>query len=170
METKNIPLKNYVILAVAMIFTVLAVFYCRSWYITTKEYYDNNSVILDTVAEIKSEEITNYALDNPDFVLYVSSGRNADIKPFEKKFKKFILKQDLRNNVLYLNLEGVDVSDFNKFLNSLTKDKVESKLKDKASSAIYIFKEGKIVKIVSPKTDIDKMQIVFQTYGVIEND
>ena len=169
METKNIPYKNYVILTVAIDFTVLTVFYCRSWYITTKEYYNNNSIILDTISEIKNEEIGNYAMDNPDFVLYVSSGRNTEIKSFEKKLKKFILKNDLRNNVLYLNLEGVDVAEFNKSLNSMANKNVESKLQDKNSSAIYIFKEGKIVKTLKSNTDTDKMKVVFQSYGIVEN-
>lgn len=168
METKNIPAKNYVILAVAIIFTVLVVFYIRSWYITTKEYYDNNSVILDVVAEIKNEEIVNYATDNPDFILYVSAGNNAEIKPFEKKFKKFILKNDLRNNILYLNLVNIDVTNFNNYLNTLTTENAKSTLVDENSSAIYIFKEGKIAKVMSSQTDIDKMKIVFQSYGIIE--
>ena len=170
METKSIPFKNYVILAVAIVFTVLAVFYMRSWYITTKEYYDNNSVVLDTVAEINSEEIVNYATDNPEFVLYVASGHNAEIKSFEKKFKKFILKNDLRNNVLYLNLENVDVATFNEELNDMASENAKSKLVDKNSTAIYIFQNGQIEKVLDITTDSDKMAVVFQSYGIIEVD
>lgn len=170
METKIVPLKNYIILAVAILFTVLAVFYMRGWYIATKEYYDNNSVILDVVAEIKNDEIMNYATDNPNFVLYVSSGRNTNVKQFEKKFKKFILKNDLRNNILYLNLEGVDINSFNDYLNKMTSGDTKSTLVDKNSSAIYIFKEGKIVKVMTSMPDFDKVKFVFQSYEVIEDD
>lgn len=170
METKNIPLKNYIILAVAILFTVLAVFYMRGWYITTKEYYDNNSVIIDTVSEINNDEIGNYATDNPNFVLYVSSGSNADIKPFEKKLKKFILKNDLRNNILYLNLENVNIDEFNNYLNGFATENANSSLSDKNSSAIYIFQNGKIEKTMNSNIDLDKMKFVFQSYGIIEND
>lgn len=170
MEKKNIPLKNYVILGIIIVFSIFVVFYARSWYVTAEEYYRNNSVILDTVAEINSEEISNYAVDNPSFVLYVASGSNVDVRDFEKKFKKFILQNDLNNNVLYLNLSNVDVNQFNNQMNSLTIKNEKSALIDQTSSAIYIFKEGKIVKIMNSTPDIDKIKIVFQGYGMIEND
>jgi len=170
METKNIPLKNYIILGIIIVFSVLVVFYVRSWYITAEEYYENNSIILDTVAEINSDEISNYSVDNPSFVLYVASGSNANVKSFEKKFKKFILQNDLNNNVLYLNLANVDINQFNNQLNVLASKSAKSTLTDQNSSAIYIFKEGRIVKVMNSTPDIDKVKIVFQGYGMIEND
>ena len=80
---KKIPAKNYIILAVVVLFTVISVFYARSWYLTTKEYENKNSVIKEVALEINQSEISNYTLENPKFILYVSSGQNQDIKPFE---------------------------------------------------------------------------------------
>jgi len=170
MEKKKIPLKNYILLGIIIIFTIMFVLYARGWYITAEEYYKNNSVILDTVSEINSGEITNYAVDNPSFILYVASGNNANIKQFEKEFKKFILQNDLNNRVLYLNLTNVNVNEFNEQLNALTTKNVRSTLTDQNSSAIYIFHNGKIVKVLDSNTNIDNINIVFHGYGMIEND
>ena len=170
MEKKKIPLKNYILLGSIILFTIMFVLYARGWYIAAEDYYQNNSIILDTVAEIHSEEIANYAVDNPSFILYAASGDNADIKKFEKEFKKFILKNDLNNRVLYLNLSNVNVADFNNQLNLLTTENVKSTLTDKNSSAIYIFNAGKIVKVIGANTNIDNINVVFHGYGMIEND
>ena len=89
---KKIPFKNYVILCVIIVLTVISVFYVRSWYITNKEYYSRNSVIKDIAREIKIDEISNYTLESPKFMLYVSSGADADVKDFENDFKKLIKK------------------------------------------------------------------------------
>ena len=84
---KKIPTKNYIILFVIVSLTVIGVFYARGWYNTTKEYYSRNSVMKEVVSEIKEEEIQNYSLESPNFVLYVSSGRDSLVKPFENNFK-----------------------------------------------------------------------------------
>ena len=75
---KEVPAKNYVILILAFLVTIVAVFYVRDWYITTKEYYAQNSVMTRVVREIKSDEISNYVLENQRFILYVSSGHNSE--------------------------------------------------------------------------------------------
>ena len=115
---KEIPLKNYFILILVILLTILAVFYMRDWYNTSKEFYAQNSVMTKVVREIKNDEISNYILENQKFILYVSSGRNTNIKSFEDEFKNLIQKMDLGENVLYMNLDEVDVSDFYNSLNS----------------------------------------------------
>lgn len=169
MEKKKIPLKNYIILLLAMVFTMLAVFYMLTIYKNYEEYYNNNSIILDIVNEINSEEIVSYSTDNPDFILYVSSGHNQEIKAFEKNLKKFVLKNDLRNNMLYLNLDDVNIEEFNNFLNKMSTKNVKSELSNQDSHAIYIFQNCKIEQVLDT-TDLDKIEIVFQGYGMIEND
>ena len=57
---KEVPMKNYFILALIFFVTVIGVFYAREWYNTSKEYYAQNSVMTKVVREIKSEEIANY--------------------------------------------------------------------------------------------------------------
>ena len=73
---RKVPVKNYLFLFLIVLFTVGLVFYLRSWYNTSKEFYEQNSVITQVVREIKCEEIENYALENQKFILYVSSGKD----------------------------------------------------------------------------------------------
>ena len=63
---KEIPLKNYFILILVILLTILAVFYMRDWYNTSKEFYAQNSVMTKVVREIKNDEISNYILE--DFI------------------------------------------------------------------------------------------------------
>ena len=104
---REIPVKNYVILILVFLVTIVAVFYVRDWYNTTKNYYAQNSVMTKVVREIKSEEISNYILENQRFILYVSSGQNGELKNFENDLKDLIKKMDLSEEVLYMNLDGV---------------------------------------------------------------
>ena len=64
------------------------------------------------VKEIKSEEISNYILENQRFILYVSSGQNSQIKDFEDEFKNLIQNLDINDDVLYMNLDGVNTGSF----------------------------------------------------------
>ena len=147
---KEVPVKNYVILAFVFLLTVGLVFYLRDWYNTTKEYYARNSVMTDVVREIKSEEISNFTLENQKFILYVSSGQNADIKGFEDDLKGLIQKMDLNDDVLYMNLDGTNSVDFYDLLknNFAANSKIKNQITDSVAS-MYVFTDGKITALLN---------------------
>ena len=146
---KEIPLKNYFILILVILLTILAVFYMRDWYNTSKEFYAQNSVMTKVVREIKNDEISNYILENQKFILYVSSGRNTNIKSFENEFKNLIQKMDLGENVLYMNLDEVDVSDFYNSLNSYaSRKKVKNQIAS-SDASMYVFTDGKLTMLLN---------------------
>lgn len=146
---KDIPVKNYFILAFIILLTVLVVFYMRDWYNTSKEFYAQNSVMTKVVREIKNDEIPNYVLENQKFILYVSSGKNTNIKDFEDDFKGLIQKMDLGDNVLYMNLDEVDVG---AFYNSLIGYASSAKVKNQVVSSdasMYVFTDGKLTMLLN---------------------
>ena len=146
---KKIPLKNYVILAIIFLVTIITVFYIRDWYITTKEYYAQNSVMTKVTREIKSEEISNYVMENQRFILYVSSGKNSNIKDFEDEFKELIKKLDLNDDVLYMNMDGVSMNSFYEFLKDYSNS---GKIKNQitvSDSSLYFFDEGKVTLVLN---------------------
>lgn len=146
---KEIPLKNYFILILVILLTILAVFYMRDWYNTSKEFYAQNSVMTKVVREIKNDEISNYILENQKFILYVSSGRNTNIKSFEDEFKNLIQKMDLGENVLYMNLDEVDVNDFYNSLNSYASStKVKNQIVS-SDASMYVFTDGKLTMLLN---------------------
>ncbi len=171
---KKIPTKNYIILFVVVSLTVIGVFYARGWYNTTKEYYSRNSVMKDVVSEIKEEEIQNYSLESPNFILYVSSGQDALVKPFENSFKGIAQKLSMQKDILYLNVDGVDK---NSFINNLKNkfslnNNVSNKITTSSSATIYIFEEGKISKVLNNVHKYSNVQIesILSDYGMMEND
>lgn len=145
---KKIPLKNYIVLCVIIVITVVFVFYVRSWYITNKEYYSKNSVIKDVTREINIDEISNYNLESPKFMLYVSSGANAEVKNFENRFKKFIGKMEISDDILYLNTDSVNYDLYSSLKNYAFNDKVSSLISESKAS-LYVFSEGKIVGVLN---------------------
>lgn len=165
---KEVPLKNYVILGIVILCTVALVFYMRSWYNTSKEYYAQNSVMTDVVREIKSEEISNYTLENQKFILYVSSGQDANIKSFEDEFKGLIQNLDLSEEVLYMNLDGVDSTSFYDLLRGFASN---SKIKEQISSSsasMYVFTDGKITGLLNDVDNysVKRLETIIDRWGI----
>ncbi len=152
---KEVPMKNYFILALIFIVTIIGVFYAREWYNTSKEYYAQNSVMTRVVREIRSEEISNYTLENQKFVLYVASGKNVELKDFENEFKNLIQDMDLGDSVLYMNLDGID---FDSFYNLLKNDfsattRIKDQIINDSSASLYVFTDGKITSVLNNVND-----------------
>lgn len=164
---RKIPRKNYVILLVVAILFVLLVFYMRNWYNTTKIYYNGGSLILDVSTQINKEEIGNYALENPNFVLYVSSGYDDSSKKFEKELKNYIVKNHI-NNIVYLNADA----SFNETLkNYAVNSKIEKQIKSDGNISIYYFENGKISRAITnaEKAGAKDVEKKFKKYGVVDN-
>ena len=163
---KTIPKKNYAILAVIIFITIFLVFYMRNWYIMTKEYNSDNSPMLKSINEINSNEISNYVLENPRFILYTSSGLNKNIKGFESKFKGYVLNKNLKDYMIYINTANTDIEDLKNILNNYTNEELD--INDSVN--MYIFENGKIVKIITKAENQDTKSIeqVFKKYGVID--
>lgn len=152
---KEVPMKNYFILALIFLVMVIGVFYAREWYNTSKEYYAQNSVMTKVVREIKSEEIANYTLENQKFVLYVASGKNIELKDFEDKFKNLIQDMDLVDSVLYMNLDGVEPNGFYDLLRNdfSAMSRIKNQIIDDSSASLYVFTDGKITSVLNNVND-----------------
>lgn len=166
---KEIPYKNYIILILVFLMTILVTFYVRDWYNTTKVYYAQNSVMTKVVREIKSEEISNYILENQRFILYVSSGQNSQIKDFEDEFKNLIQNLDINDDVLYMNLDGVNMESFYDLLKNNYSS--NAKLKNQivsSDSSLYLFTDGKIVNVLNNVSDysIKRLENIIKSWGL----
>ena len=166
---KEIPYKNYIILVLVFLMTILVTFYVRDWYNTTKVYYAQNSVMTKVVKEIKSEEISNYILENQRFILYVSSGQNSQIKDFEDEFKNLIQNLDINDDVLYMNLDGVNMESFYDLLKNNYSS--SAKLKNQivsSDSSLYLFTDGKIVNVLNNVSDysVKRLENIIRSWGL----
>lgn len=169
---RKIPLKNYIILFVVSIIVIVLTFYLAEWYKTLKVYYQNNSVIAELLPKIESETISSYMLDNNNVILYISSSKDQQVKSFEKKFKKYITENDLRDEIVYfdvLNYEGQDINDlFIKY----TGEKLKKLKKIVIPNLIY-FERGEILDILYVKENditISDVKKFIERNNVIAND
>lgn len=104
---KKIPLKNYIILAVTLIITIILVIYFYLW---QKAYEDSktNTIIMDEyIQKINYNELNNYLIENKSTVIYSSVVGSQKTSNFEKKFVKVIQDNSLKNSILYLDLTEV---------------------------------------------------------------
>ena len=139
-KEKEISFKNYIILAVILIFTILLVVYLFNW----QSIYQKNKLqepILDKyLMVINYNELDYYLVENKEAIVYVSVLNDEKIRMFENKFKNLIIKNDLNNKVLYLNLTNESVEINKKYLSNLSE-----------VPTLIIFDEGKVVKSYSIK-------------------
>lgn len=171
---KEIPVKNYVILGVLVVITVLAVFYLRNIYIATIKYDSANSVIETVANQINEDEISNYTLENPRTILYVSSGQDMEIKDFEKELKNIIEKNDLSSSTLYINKDNV--ADMNNFIDKLKSlclnESAKAAIDANSEASLYIFENDKIKYVVSNVSELDdsEIKLLLKRYGMVENE
>lgn len=168
--TKKTPLKNYVVLTIVVILTIMCTFYMRNWYIAVRDYNSANSPILSVINEINVNEISNYVYENPKFVLYTSSGTNASTKYFEKKFKNYIKDNNLEQNMIYINVDksGKETvkDELKKYADGVVLDRID--VNDNVS--MFIFENSKIVRVINNVNTMknDQIDLIFKKYKVLD--
>lgn len=160
MKRKDIPKKNYIIMGIIVVVTICLTFYLAVWYKTIKEYYQNNSVVVEVISEIEEETISSYLLDNPTIVMYIASSDDQSIKTFEKKFKNYIVENDLNNEIVYFDTDDLE----NQYVSDLIMPYVGPKLKKLKSIVVpnmVYFENGEIVDVLYNKnTTLTKQAMI----------
>lgn len=133
--------KNYCILIVVFILTICLTLYLCKIYKTYDEYKKLTPVIRGTLQEIVSEDLEHYILENPTTIIYMCTSNSDSCRSFEKDFKKFVVKEDYTNDIVYLNLTNLDQEQFIEEFNS----KYNFKIKLNSDyPAIVLFENGTI--------------------------
>ena len=156
---KRIPLKNYFILGIILASSIFIVLYINKLYLSTK---NNDNILKGFIKEIKTQEIDNYIIENPNFIIYLGY-KNNDNKSFEKKFKKLVTKYDLQKNIVFIDISQFNDEDFNKFCK-----KYADKLLEKDSSLIIVDNQKVIdvLDITKGNNDIELVKMFFKKNGV----
>lgn len=175
----KIPSKNYFIVILISLFTLVITCYLAFWYQNNQEYYKNNSVMSGYLSEIGEEaiieNISNYVIDNPDCILYISFGNDQSIKNFENEFKNFINKYEIESEFIYADLNLISNKNFmtelqEQFFSDVLKN---SNMELNKQSNLFIFENGKVVDILyfSKKTiKLDDVKAFLVEHEVINND
>lgn len=160
-KNRNIPFKNYILLAITLILTVIVVIYFFMWHSNNEENNLKTPIMDKYLRVINYNELDNFLVENKDSVIYISKLNNKEVRDFEKRFKLLINDYSLNNDILYLDLT----------------DKNTSKLKlgDKKINypAILIYKNGEIISyfdINKNNYSIDLVKQYLIEEGIINND
>ena len=176
---RKIPLKNYIIYMVVVIVTVAISFYIVALFNQNKEYYENNSILKDILSEIIikkdltiNENFDNYLLEKSDLIVYISSGKNKNIKSFENEFKKYVIEHKLEDDIVYINLDNTNKDFVTDFLHIFSSNEELKNYQINIKQPIFIvFKDGKIRNVYNEKDgSIYKVNLFFIETGVVVND
>lgn len=159
---RKVPLKNYFILGVILVISTLVVLYLNRLYLSTKS---NDTVLSNFIKEIKSQEIDNYIVENPDFIIYLNDKTSKNSK-FEKKFKKLLVKYDLQKDIVFIDSNLMSEKQYNDLITKYSLIKFNNNNK---SNCLIIIDNQKIVDIMTPDDglfNIDDVKKFFKENGV----
>lgn len=160
-KNRNIPFKNYILLAVTLILTIIVVVYFFVWHSNNEENNLKIPIMDKYLRVINYNELDDFLVENKDSVIYVSKLNNKEIREFEKKLKLIINDYSLNNTILYLDLTDKNIN--------------KLKLEDKNISypAVLIYKNGEIISYFDIKKnnyDIKLLKEYLIEEGIINND
>ena len=144
-EKRIIPLKNYIILGIIIVVTLLLLHYFYMWFDAYNETKLNRPILDKYMEVINYNELDNYLIENPNTIIYVSVLEDSEIRNFEKKLKEVFKNGEINNEVLYL-----DITD------DIKSKSIKKEMKEKYSSnsvsildvpAILIIDNGKLKSI-----------------------
>ena len=140
---KRIPLKNYILLGIILIITIILVVYIYMWHNAYKNNEQNTRIMDEYLQVINYNELDNYLTENKNAIIYCSTTNDKNIRIFEKKFKNIISKNSLNNDILYLDLT-----------NEIKNKNTSNELREKNITSIpliIIYKDGNLYSIYDIK-------------------
>ena len=103
-ELRVIPKKNYIILGVVIIVTLLILYYFLMWIDAYNETKLNKPILNKYMEVINYNELSDYLVENPDTIIYVSVLEDKEIREFEKKVKVLFKKHEIDKEILYMDI------------------------------------------------------------------
>ena len=144
-ELRVIPKKNYFILGVVLLLTVLAVYYFYMWNKAYNESKINEPVLDKYMTVINYNELEDYLIENPDTIIYTSILEDKAIRSFENRFKNYIRNDKLDHDVLYMDITS-EIKSNNKKTDMMKKYSVEyANILDIPN--VMVFENGKLKMI-----------------------
>lgn len=146
---RNIPVKNYFILCLIVLITVLIVIYSCAWYKQYKDSKEVTPIITSSIREVKEDNLDIVIKERDVAIMYMCTTSETVCRSFEKKFSKYIQDNNLGDDIMYLNL-GYDTDENNlleKVYENYKSDTLVKKVHDYPT--LVIFKDGKIVDVLS---------------------
>lgn len=145
---RKVGIKNYLILTLIFIIATIITLYLCNVYNVYEESKRQIPVIRGTLSEITSEELEHYISENPTIMMYICTASNETCRNYEQSLKKYIVREELQEAMVYLNLTEEENQNFSEQFNE--KYSVSLKLKDNYP-ALIIFEDGKVTHLLQGK-------------------
>ena len=148
-KERTIPIKNYLILGVILILTLGLVYYFYLWYITYEESKLNETIMDRYLEVINYNELNDYIIENRNAMIYTSVLEDNNIRKFEIKFKNTIVRNSLKEKLLYMDMTDIfkDKIKYTELRNTYQVN--DYNITD--VPCILVFKDAKLVDIYSIK-------------------
>ena len=130
-----------------MIVTMLLLYYFYMWVDVYKESKINIPIMDKYMRVINYNEFSDYLIENPDSIVYVSVLEDEKIREFEKKFKNKYRENEIKNEILYMNVTD-DISD-KKIKNEMSLKYFVNSLNMTDVPCVLVFSDGILTSIYS---------------------
>lgn len=145
---RKVGIKNYLILALIFTVSIVITLYLCNVYAVYEDSKRQIPVIRGTLSEITSEELEHYISENPTIMMYICTASNETCRKYEKSLKKYVVREELQEIIVYLNLTEEEATTFPEIFN----DKYTTSLKLKNTyPALVIFEDGKVTHLLQGK-------------------
>ena len=164
-------LRNYFFLGFIFLVSIgLTLYFCK-WYEVYEEYEKEVPVIRGSLLEITREDLEHYVIDNPSFVVYMCTSEKETCRTFEKDLKKYVNKEEITDEIIYLNLTGVEKEEFIEDFNN----RYSPKPKLKGDYPTFVsFTDGEVDAVLqtskNKKVTISKLRTFMDLYESKEED
>lgn len=137
---RQIPKKNYYILALILVLTVLVTLaLCKLYINLTRDvnpFYEYSNTI-------DANEFDEYVLEKDSYFIYISDKYDLTLNEFEEELQDKIIEYTLHDNYIY-----IDKSVLNKKLENKINDMGEEKINFKRLPIILEVEQNKIINII----------------------
>ena len=146
---KEIPAKNYLVLGVIVVITLLVCIYLFAWFRQYNDSKINTPVITSTLRQVEYNNLNTVVKERDMILVYMCTTDESLCGRFEKKFASYVKDNNLTEEIIYLNL-GYN-SDENNLLKDVYNKYKSNTLVKKVHKypTLLIFNEGKIVDVLS---------------------
>ena len=167
-EVKEIPVKNYLVLGVIIIITLLASLYIFAWFRQYNDSKVSTPIITSTLREVQYNNLNTVLKERDVLVMYMCTTDEEVCRNFEKKFASYVSNNNLTEEIIYLNLG------YNKDNNNLLQKVYNNYKSENLVKKVYeyptlvIFNQGKIVDVLSSngknKITIEQVNDFLESY------
>ena len=146
---KKIPQKNYYILVVLVLVTIILTLSLASIYREKDKLVSNFYTYAN---KINNSDFDEYIIENSDLIIYISDKYDLSNESFEASFIKKIDELNLKSKLVFIDKSGID----KKFLNKIQKN-YKIKININNIPIIIVVVDRKVVKsvYVTPNSNVD---------------